>query len=232
MTTTEAKPTTRSRKGKSQQGTKEPCKAAVLPPTRGKRRPMVIAIGVAIAIVGGLASWWIATESSNTQTVFVATTVIERGDVITADDLGTLQLAGGQNTNAVPSTNPDAVIGKSATVELPAGSLITTDALGEGVSVEKGYSIVGVALSSGQLPSQQLSPGDAVRVVDTPVAQGDPPTSTPQTFDAIVFGTKFDEQANQWIVDLKVADENAADVAARAATGRIALILDAGEASE
>lgn len=189
---------------------------------------MVIAIGLAIAIVGGLASWWVATESSDTQTVFVATKAIERGEVITAQDLGTLQLAGGQNTNAISSTKPEQVIGESATVELPAGALITTDALGERVGIDEGYSIVGVALSSGQLPSQKLSPGDLVRIVDTPVAQGDPPTSTPQTFKAIVYGTKFDEQANQWIVDLKISTENAAAVAARAATGRIALILDGG----
>lgn len=193
---------------------------------------MVIAIGLAIAIVGGLASWWVATESSDSQTVFVAAAQIERGEVITAQDLGTLQLAGGQSTNAVPSTNPEQVIGKSVTVELPAGALITTDALGEGTSVEEGYSLVGVALSIGQLPSQKLSPGDSVRIVDTPVAQGDPPTSTPKTFEATVYGTKFDEQANQWIVDLKVSAEDAAGIAARAATGRIALILDGGGESQ
>jgi hypothetical protein len=93
--------------------------------------------------------------------------------------------------------------------------------------VPPGDSIVGIALNQSQLPSHPLSAGDQVRLVDTPVAQGEPPTSSPETFDATVFTTKFDETNQVWIIDLVVPTNDAADIAARAATQRVSIILDA-----
>jgi len=198
-----------------------------LPPTKARRRPWLVWAGVALAIVGGLASWSYASTVGNTDTVLVITGDVSRGDTIKSGDLTTMEIASGQNSDTFAAGESRKVIGQVALVDLPDGSLVTTNNVGEGLAVESGKSIVGVALSAKQLPSYPLTAGDKVRIVDTPIAQGDPPAATPSTFTAEVFTTKYDDISGQWIIDLVVNERQAADIAARSATGRIALILDA-----
>ncbi|MFH8253037.1 SAF domain-containing protein [Microbacterium sp. B2969] len=189
---------------------------------------MLIAAGIALAVVGGLGSWYFFTTVGNTTTVLTVTKDIPRGQQITAQDLGTLQIAGDQATNALKASQSQEAIGEVAMVDLPAGSLVTSSTVGKSLVVADGDSIVGVALTSAQMPSQTLVAGDKVRLVDTPIAQGEPPATTPQTFTATVFSVRQDTQNNRWIIDLVVSPEKAPDIAARAATGRVALVLDAG----
>lgn len=205
---------------------KEP---AAQPPTKTRRRPMLIAMGVALAVVGGLGTWYFFTSVGNTVTILTTSTDLQRGDHIEAGDLSTIEIAGGQSTSAITANNSNDAIDHIALVDLPAGTVLTSSNVGEGLPVADGKSIVGVALTAAQLPSQPLSAGDSVRLVDTPIAQGDPPSTSPTTFEATVFALKYDEQNAQWIVDLIVDEDKAPDIAARAATQRVALILDAGE---
>ena len=204
--------------------TQESASPAVLPPTKSRRRPMLIAAGIALAVVGGLGSWYFFTTVGNTTTVLTVNKDIPRGQQITAQDLGTLQISGDQATNALKATQTKEAIGDVAMVDLPAGTLV-----GDSRVVADGKSLVGVALTAAQMPSQTLVAGDKVRLVDTPIAQGEPPATTPQTFTATVFSVREDAQNSRWIVDLLVSPERAPDIAARAATGRVALVLDSGE---
>lgn len=202
---------------------------AVQPPTKTRRRPMLIAAGIALAIVGGLGSWYFFTTVGNTTTVLTVKTDVPRGQEITAADLGTLQISGDQSSSALLANESNDAIGQVALVDLPAGSLVSSTNVGDTLVVADGDSIVGVALTSAQMPSQPLSAGDKVRLVDTPISQGEPPADTPKTFTAVVFSIREDAQNSRWIVDLVVSPDKAPDIAARAATGRVALILDAGE---
>ena len=226
MTTT---PSTGRKGTAAAQGGVAPGAAPYLPPTKAQRRPWLVGLGVSLAIIGGLASWYYASTVGNTDTVLVVSGDVTRGEVIGTDDLTTLEIASGQTTTAFRASDSRDVIGQVALVDLPEGSLLTHENLGDGLAVDRGKSIVGVALAPSQMPSFPLSAGDEVRLVDTPIAQGDPPDATPSTFRAVVFTTKYDEASSRWIVDLLVTSSQAADIAARSATGRIALILDSAE---
>ncbi|KTR75068.1 hypothetical protein NS234_16905 [Microbacterium oxydans] len=188
-----------------------------------------MAAGVALVIVGALGSWWYASSARVTTTVFVTSGGITRGETIESQDLTTLELDGRQNTDAYTVEQSTDVIGKIATVDLPAGSLITPRVLGSTLAIEDGQSLVGFTLTGAQMPSYPLAAGDQVRIVDTPVAQGDPPADTPQTFPATVFSVVRDADNQQWVVNVIVPRAQAADLAARAATGRVALVLDGGQ---
>jgi len=181
-----------------------------------------------LVIIGGLTSWYLIQGVSDTETVLVTDTAVARGEEITAEDLTTIEVAGGQDLDAFTASQSQSVVGQIALVDIPAGSIVTSGNVGEAIAIENGESIVGVALNTSQLPSYPLAAGDVVRIVETPVSQGEPPATTPATFEAVVFTTRFDEATSQTIVDLIVPESRAADIAARAATGRIALIVDAG----
>ena len=72
-------------------------------------------------------------------------------------------------------------------------------------------------------------PGDSVRVVTTPGDQGEVTEQDPVTIEARVVGVGRVEETGETVVDVSVPREDAAELAARAATGRVALVLDARE---
>jgi hypothetical protein len=76
------------------------------------------------------------------------------------------------------------------------------------------------------LPAQPLRAGDRIRIVDTPVSQGEPPATTPASIAGLVVSVSEPDQAGVTVVDVTVPSARAADLAARVATGRIALVLD------
>ncbi|GGA67819.1 hypothetical protein GCM10011490_17990 [Pseudoclavibacter endophyticus] len=195
-------------------------------PTRQRRRPLLIAVGVVLVLVAALTSYVTFSNLSTSVTVVVAAADLAKGDVIEATDLGSIEIVGGQHTNAIPAADAATLIGQHAAVDLPAGSLLTTGTVQGSLPVEPGTSIVGVAVAVGQVPSSGVRAGDRIRLVSTPVAQGEPPVEAPLTIDAVVFATRTDDRTGALVVDVVVPTGVAADVAARAATGRISIVLD------
>lgn len=194
-------------------------------PTRPRRRPVLVAVGTLLILVAALASYLTFANLSNTISVVVTTGHIARGEAIEATDLGSMEIARGQVTSAITVAEAASIVGQYATVDLPPGSLITSATVQATLPIEPGMSIVGVAVTAGQLPSTGLTPGDRIRLVSTPVTQGEPPESTPESIDAVVFAVRPDERGGV-VVDVLVPSPTAPDVAARAATGRIAIVLD------
>ena len=224
MTTTAPEQKTSKRARNTETAPTRP--AAVGQPTKSRRRVWMIALGITIVLIGALATWYVTTTTSRTVSVLTTNTTVQRGEAITQSDLTTISIAGGQNVDAIPASDASEVVGKVASVDLPAGSLLTTSNTLDTLPVPDGSSIVGIALNSSQLPYYRLAAGDSVRLVDTPVAQGEPPTSDPKTFDATVFTTTYDEANQTWIVDVVVPEREAASIAARAATQRVSIVLD------
>jgi hypothetical protein len=89
-------------------------------------------------------------------------------------------------------------------------------------------SVVGIALAAGMMPAEPLNPGDAVRLVQTPGQQGEV-SGSPVTVMATVVEVQAAKTADLTIVDVLVPSDVAADLAARAATGKVALVLDSRE---
>lgn len=191
---------------------------------------MLIALGVALVVIGGLTTYLVANGQSNTVTVLETKSSVARGDTITAEDLKPIQITTGQGTGALTPEQATQAVGKVALVNLPAGTFVTAKNVGKSLPVANGSSVVGVALTAQQMPSYQVTPGDKVRIVVTPVAQGEPPESTPQSYNATVFATKWNSKTNQWIVDLVVPNAQATVIAATSATGRVALVVDSDAA--
>jgi hypothetical protein len=217
--------------------TKQPREAPVRPqgfgsdPSKTRRRPLLIALGVVFVVLAVTLGYFLYSTNSNTVAVIAVRNPIENGETIKAADLKQLQIGGGQDTkDFILVSHADDVIGKTATSDLAPGTVLTSSSFASGVTLPKGTSLVGIALSDAQMPSVSLHAGEKVRLVNTPVSQGDPPASDPTSYAGTVFQTHAGSQ-NQTIVDVAVDKDQAPLIAATAATGRIALILDtsAGE---
>lgn len=221
-------PETTKKRARKSEGSEKPAPrpAAMGQPTKSRRRVWMIALGITIVLIGALATWYVTTTTSQTLSVLTIKTDVQRGEQITQDDLATISIAGGQSTDTFLASQAQTVVGQVAAVDLPAGSLVTSTNVLDTLPVPENHSIVGIAVNASQLPSYPLSAGDAVRLVDTPVAQGEPPTDEPMTFKATVFTSTYDETNQVWIVDVVVPTREAAAIAARAATQRVSIVLD------
>lgn len=206
-----------------------PAPPGPLKPTRARRRPALIALGLALVALSVLASVYLTSTLGQTYQVLAVKGEITRGTVIAATDLATVELpTGPTQLKPVPADQLDQMVGKTAAADLNAGQLLTPTSVVDELQPAAGQSIVGIALAPNQMPaSYELRAGDAVRVVETPASGGEPPVEVPFAIAATVIGSKQSELGDQMVVDVEVASANAAGLAARAATGRVAIVIDA-----
>ncbi len=171
-------------------------------------------------------SAWAYTSLGNTQEVVVARVDVPRGQVITADDLRLVRIGVDPSVSVVPASQAAGLVGQRAAVDLRAGQLLVPGSVTSQVYPQPGMSTVGLSLLAAQLPSEPLRVGDRVRVVSTPGAQGDVSPSALVVFDGMVVAVSARDASGSTDVTVQVESSVAAEVAARSATGKVALVVD------
>lgn len=215
----------RRRRGKAAAGDQ----AAVTPAPKLRRRPVLVAASVATVILGALLGAWAWSSTSNTQDVVALRQTVTRGETITQGDLMTVQVGLDPALKTIPGGRMRSLVGQRAAMDMAAGSLITTENVTKTVLPAEGMSVVGVALPPSLMPGEVLLAGDRVRVVATPGQQGDVGQEPPVSIAATVVGLYPNSENGQTVVSLEVPEAQAAELAARAATGKVAMVLDSRE---
>lgn len=165
----------------------------------------------------------------NTQAVLVVAQDVPAGAVIGAGDVRVVRLSVDPALTPMTEGARAEVVGRRAAVDLLAGTMLTANQVTDHLVPAVGQSLVGVSLTASQMPAEPLAAGDAVRIVATRDDQADAGGQVPVTFTATVVDVAFDEVSGQTVVDVSVPQDQSADLAARAAAGRVALILDSRE---
>lgn len=198
------------------------------PPPKLRRRPALVAGGVAAVCLGALLAVWAWSSTTHTEEVLAARVTIHRGDVISVNDVERVRINGDPALSPLSASAYDSVIGKRAALDVAAGGLLTADATTSQALPPQGQSVVGISLTAAQLPAVPLRGGDKVRIVVTPGQNGDAGAGAPQFTPAQVVDTRIDEASGNTVVDVLVPYADASVLAARAATGNVALVLDSG----
>jgi hypothetical protein len=197
-------------------------------PTR-QRRPAHVALLVALIVVlGALGGWAYSTAGKKTPVVVVARPV-PAGHVIGRADVSTVAVAG--EVRAIGADGIEAVVGRTAAVELLPGTLLQRAMLSSSGPLGADEGLVGVAVAPGQLPADGLAPGDRVRVVQLPAqdaTSGGVAAPVDLVLSAVVFSASDAGSGNSTVVSLIVPLAKADAVAAAGAAGRVALIGVAG----
>lgn len=198
-------------------------------PVKIRRRPGHIVATIAATLVGAaIASWaWLGTTTS--EEVVVASATIHRGDVITAENLATTRISRDATVEVVPGADLDELVGKRAALDIADGGLLTPAATTEDAWPPSGLSLVGIPVTSGRAPGIAFETGDLVRVVSTPAEGEQPAAGAPLTTDAEVVGTEIDDVSGETVVNVLVSYAEASALAARAASGNVALVVDPRE---
>lgn len=193
-------------------------------PGRARRRPALIGLGVALTAAGALGASYLVTSTSEAVQVVVVTSAVIPGDQLTADDLSTASISLDPTVQTIPGEQLTELVGQYATVELLPGSLLTSAAVAPQPTTPAQASTVGVVLTPAQMPSEPLAPGRQVLLVETPAA-GETLEGAPLSTQAQVLSTSPVVDTNQTVVNVALETGPAAPLAARAAAGRLALVL-------
>ena len=201
------------------------------PPASGpvRSRWPELSLGMLVVAVFALAGAWFYSNASETDAVLALRNPVERGAVITAEDLAVVEIASEDQLNLLASTQSGQVVGQIALTDLTSGTLITLELFAERAAIESGSGVVGLALDPGEFPTLSLRPGDVVRVVETP-RQGDDATGDTvlveiaEVVDVAPIGVQ-----NQLFISLSMTTAEADAVAAAGSQDRVRLIQIAGD---
>ena len=188
-----------------------------------RRSPLAFLIGAVVFAAGLLGAWWMWASSANDTEVVSVTMGIERGQIITADDLSTVRIGLDQALRTVPGSDLQTLVGKRAAADMLAGTLVSPDGVTEALLPPTGMSVVAVPIDAGLVPSVPILAGDTVRLVQTPSTGGELVPSPVTVTAEVVNVTEYDQAT---VVDVLVPSDKAGGLAALAATGRVALVLD------
>ena len=205
--------------------------AALAAPPKLRRRPVLALAGLGLVVMGALLAVWVYLSNTDTTSAVAVRDTVMRGETITAADLMTVQVSPDPALQIVPGSDLDSFIGHRAARDLSAGTLLTPAAVVPEVVPNAGESVVGLALTAELMPGEPLMVGDRVRVVATPGQAGDPATfeSADMVFPAAVVGVTTSVESARTVVSVVVAEQDAAQIARWASTGRAALVLDSRE---
>lgn len=194
-----------------------------------KRRLPEMAAGLLLVAVCALGALWWQTSSTDRHPVLALRASVERGQVIELVDLQVVSIDTDQPIAVLADTEAVQIVGRVARTDLPAGTLVIPPQFSSGSTLGIDEGVVGMSLEAGQFPSLALSPGDAVAIVLTP-SPGDP-RAFGDTIEATVLVDRAEvvEVAQLGVqgalfVAIQVDEDEAAQVAAAAATNRVRLI--------
>ncbi len=196
-----------------------------------RRRPGMIALAVALAGAGILASTAVYSATNHHVPVLVAQADVPAGAPITAADVGTASVSVGAGVQVIPAGQLSQVVGQVAGSALHPGMLLTAAELARQRPPAPGQVLVPLPVRPSALPASGLRPGDHVLVVPTPGAQGQsgsanaaPALSVPVAgvVAAVSTATNTDGLG---VVDILVPYDRGPNLAAQASTGQFALVV-------
>ncbi|GHG04248.1 SAF domain-containing protein [Streptomyces filamentosus] len=196
-----------------------------------RRRPGMYALAIALIAAGGSGGFLAFQATGERTPVLAVARPVQAGDVIKDADLIEAQVQLDAALKPVLAAERDKVVGKRAAVALTPGSLLTQGQATSRTLVKAGERLVGIGLKASQMPATRLSPGDKVLVVATPaegqIAGEDGKRPAPVEIAArIVKVGEKQATTGDTVVDVAVPSQFGAVLAAQAATGDVALVVD------
>jgi hypothetical protein len=198
------------------------------PSTRRRRQPPLVAVGV-LLVLGCALAFTVASEHMRSQQeVLVVTQPLGAGQVLTSADLGTAEVSTGGGLQAIPEVREASVLGRSVSVPMVRGALLTTTEVGATASVASGSDVVAMGLKAGGFPPD-LGQGDRVQVV--PVSSSDSGSGTgsvgsgsPVSATVVAVQPASADSGSPTVFSLLISKGNADEVAALAAAGQASLV--------
>ncbi|MBN6050733.1 hypothetical protein JYK22_02210, partial [Nonomuraea sp. RK-328] len=223
-----ARPSMPAQSEPATKGAVPPVQVPRLPRQPRQRRRGLLLFGAIVVAGGGVLAFHTINGMSNRTPVVVVTRDVAVGQQITANDVAATMV--GADTGAVgslPGSELQRVIGMRAAADLVKGMLVQSRLVTAQLVPAADEQLVPVALKPSRLPARGLKPGDHVLVVPVPDEQTTlSRRGAAPGVEAVVDQVKGPDTDGLVVVDLVVANVYGPSLAALAADGRVALILN------
>jgi hypothetical protein len=192
-------------------------------------------LGVLLVLACAAAFVVVSLNSGTRQPVLALARPVSVGQVLTTQDLKQVNVAVDPGVSVVDASQAASVVGTTMSTNVPAGTLLTLDAVNGARIPAEGEAIAALSLNAGQFPPE-VSPGTHVSVVHAPgqagAAASSPPTTTRSPDSSAVWRavvTSVTTPANQQttVVSVQLPEAAAHQVAAVPA-GQLSIVMLAG----
>ncbi|MBV8933512.1 MAG: SAF domain-containing protein [Kutzneria sp.] len=196
--------------------------------TKRRRSIPHLLLGALLVLACAAAFLVVSLNSGNREPVLALARPVAVGQVLTAQDLKQVNVAVDPGVSVVDSSQAASVVGKTMSESLPAGALLTLDAVsGAGVPAS-GQAIAALSLKAGQFPVE-VSPGSHVSVVFVPGQSGaalaSPPTPDATTvWPAVVTSVTSPPNQQVTVVSVQLSQAAARQIAAVPA-GQLSIVM-------
>ncbi len=171
--------------------------------------------------LGGLGAAFLYTSVADAHSVLRVNRTVFRGEVIQAADLGSVSVGSAVGLTTVPADRAAELIGSTALVDLPNGSLVVPGSVGQ-VEVKPGTARIGLRLTPGRLPASPLPAGTPVLLVA--VAKDSEDASPGASVVAKVATSPVVQTDGAAVLDVEVPAGEAERLARLAAAERLVLV--------
>jgi len=184
--------------------------------------PLIGAIIVLAACVGGLGTaYGFAQVSHGTPVIVVAKPVLQ-GDVINSGDLGVAEVSA-DGVPAVALADEDTVVGSRAMHTLTAGSLLAPNDFGQ-PGLPTGTTLVALRLAPGQVPSAPLPGGCRVLLLGLPGPEDE--DTTVSAFTAWVVYPPEAQLDGMAVMSVAVSSDDVGALAGYLLHQRVTVVID------
>jgi len=196
-------------------------------PARSRRNTGRIALGVLVLVMSALGAVVLFSSAADRVAVIGIARDVPAGKAINESDLREVSISGGDGLRTIPADDASKVIGRTATVGLVGGSLLSPGQLADGPSLPDGTVVAGAVLKGGQYPVG-LAIGGSVEVIETtsPDASGAGEPMSRGTATVIDMSESTDGQS-LLTVSLAVPSDSATAISSAGAAGRLSLVVTA-----
>jgi hypothetical protein len=186
-----------------------------------------IAGGILLMASSALVAVLLFASLGDRQAVLSMVGPVLAGEVIEPGDLGEALVAADTPAAVVPAERRDEIVGRTAAVDLVAGSLLADPQVGEPPRANSGEAVVGAVLAPGAFPLG-LRRGDRVVAVTVPADAAEAAPSgraVPSVPATVVAVEEKPDSGGGVAVSLAVPPDDAAALSLAGAQGRITLVL-------
>ena len=190
--------------------------------TRNRTR---IAVGSFVMLASALGAGLAVASAGDRTPVLVVARAVPAGEVIEGPDLREVLVGSRPAESTIDASERATIIGRTASVELVAGSFLARGQLAAGPAAGTGQAVIGATLKEGHFPVE-LADGDEVLAVVLPPESADTTgAAAPTSIAARVVGIRSLDDGGGIAVSLAVAPDRAPALAAAGARARLTLVL-------
>lgn len=181
-----------------------------------------ILVGCLLALGCAFAAAVLYSDAGERRPVLVVARPVAAGQTIEATDLREVMVATDGDVETISASDRSDVVGRTASVPLAAGSMLTADQVGDSTLLDPSEAVLGAVLGEGLYPAE-LRAGDRVLLYEVPNATDEGQAG--EALRATVVAVREGQAPGSVNATLSVAAADAGAVAMAAAQDRLIVVL-------